>query len=112
MLIETIKEIRKEAEALFEMANLSTKSTGLPYVISISSKNANHSARIKIAKERNHFICSVTVEEQRVIGKCDLKQKEINKIKKWVKLNKEALLELWEYRITFDEFIKKVKGIK
>ena len=93
---------------LFKMANLSTNKTGLKYIIWVSSKNANCPAMIKVSKKKNNFICSITVNEQKIIGNCNIKPKEINKIKEWIVMNKELLLKLWEFEITFDEFVDKI----
>ena len=51
--IKYLKEFKNEnpAESLFEMDNIRSKSSGLPMLIWVSEKNANHGPRIKVARD-------------------------------------------------------------
>jgi hypothetical protein len=53
--MKTLSELvsTPEVEGLFEMANLSPKRTGLPFVVWISPKaGAPHDVRVKVSKGR------------------------------------------------------------
>ena len=87
---------------LFEMANVRKNRTGLPMIIWISPKYANHGARIKVQKTYGNNVdfgntFSLTVEDNpRVFGNTgEIKQSDIELAKEFVKLNKQALLDYW-----------------
>jgi hypothetical protein len=105
-----IKNIIKEVKNnIWEMANIEKKVTGLSVNIYISEKNSSHGPRIKLSKEGHNFICSITIEnEPKIIGNCKIKQKELNKIIEWIKINKDILLDLWNMKIGHYEAITKL----
>jgi hypothetical protein len=87
---------------LWEMANLQTSLTGLKSVVFVSWKaNARHGPRIKVSNIAGRMHpddnFTVTVEnEPRVIGKCKLKQQDLENVIDWVKLNKNHLMDVWK----------------
>lgn len=106
-LIETIYYAYFEPQ-LLEMANYSSKSTGLSHHIYISSKHTmsgsinKHGPRIKVSNvsgkyaHDDNFVVTVH-HEPKVIGNCKLKPHEIDDIKDWVKLNHDHLRHVWEH---------------
>ena len=89
---------------LFFLTNLRSKRTGLPFVVYVSPKGRfAHGPRIKAsnkygekASEGDWF--SITIEHQpQVIGdSTGLKRCHVQMAKKWVQVNKDKLLKIWE----------------
>jgi hypothetical protein len=51
--LKTFSELAAEPDGLFEMANVSPKRTGLPFVVWISPKAGElHDVRVKISRNR------------------------------------------------------------
>lgn len=92
---------RFDDRRLFEMANLQTKTTGLQSIVFVSWRgNSKHGPRIKVSNiagrmdPNDNF--SITIENQpRVVGKCKLKNSDLDDIIDWVKLNKNHLIRVW-----------------
>jgi len=110
MMKEVIEKMKNNKEnSLWEMANIEKKVTGLSVNIYISEKNSSHGPRIKLSKEGHNFLCSITISNNpKVIGDCKIKQKELNKIFEWIKINKNVLLDLWNMKIGHYEAIQKL----
>lgn len=89
---------------LFLLTNLRPKRTGLLFVVYVSPKgNAAHGPRILAPnkygeKVREGDWFTITIEDQpHVIGDCAaLKRCDVEMAKKWVLVNKDALLKMWE----------------
>jgi hypothetical protein len=107
MIIKSFKEWLFK-NRLYEMSNYIPKRTGLPMTFWLSYKTGKekHGPRIKVNRSYgdnysidNTFI--MTIEDNPKvkgnIGK--IKQKDINKIKEFIKLNKEILLNVWNKKI-------------
>ena len=98
---------------LFEMANLRSKSTGLPMSIYVSEKNSQHGPRIKVSgkytdKIDSHIFFSVSIADtpEIVAGTCgEITTSDLTKVFNWVKSNKDALLKYWEREIDTAELI-------
>ena len=99
----------------YEMANLTKEDTGLPYIIWItpSSGKEKHWARIKVQKKYGekaiNDMFSITISDNpEIIGNQDvgeIKIKDIEKIKNFIKKNKNALLSVWNDEVAPDEII-------
>lgn len=122
--IKEFKDFKKEelSDGLFEMANYYEEITGLPMVIWAGSRsNAQHGPRVKVQRtyvqkmdSRDLFSVSVSDSPKIVAGdKGDITNADIEKVYAWIKLNKEALLKLWnmEFR-DFDDFKKLIVKYK
>jgi hypothetical protein len=97
-----------EGEALFEMANLSPKRTGLPFVVWISPKaGAPHDVRVKISKgPRVHpaeFISVAIRPTVHVVGGGNMSASDLALLKKWVELNHDVILKYWDGEIEYTE---------
>lgn len=97
-----------EDEALFEMANLSPRRTGLPFVVWISPKaGAPHDVRIKVSEgPRVHpsELVSVAVRpDVRVVGGGKIGSHELDLLRKWVELNRDVLIKYWDGDIEYTE---------
>jgi len=119
--LKSIKEIFQE-QMLMEMSNLRYKTTGLPVIIFVSSgytegKMLQHSPRIKVSKtyseKMNPFdTFSVTISKNpEVIGDHQIKSKDLNKIKEFVKENYDVLIEYWEGEIETLDMLHSIQKI-
>jgi len=96
------------AEGLFEMANLSPKRTGLPFVVWISPKTgAQHDVRVKISKSpKVHApdLISVALRpEVHVVGGGKVAAGDLALLKKWVALNQDVIQKYWDGEIEYTE---------
>jgi hypothetical protein len=96
-----------ESEDFFEMANLSPKRTGLPFVVWISPKGgAPHDARVKVSpgpKVQSSEMVSVAIQpEVRVVGGT-MSARDLSLLKKWVDLNQDVLIRYWDGDIEYTE---------
>ena len=97
---------REDKLLLWEMSNLTSRSTNLPFVIFVNSggEKSKHTARIKVVKGIKWKPGEdVTIQIEgvpRVIGKNSLlTQDDFNKIMIWVNLNRETIMQYWNSEI-------------
>jgi hypothetical protein len=93
---------------LFEMANLSPRRTGLPFVVWISPRGgAQHDVRVKVSrgpKVQSGDLISVALRpELRVIGGGDLSAAELALLQRWVSVNWSVILAYWDGEIEYTE---------
>lgn len=89
---------------VYEMANISTKRSGLPVVVYISGLKSSYGSRIKFmnghGKVKPEKLLTLTVsDEPKLIpedSKLEISEKELQQIKDWVILNKDILLKLYK----------------
>src|SRR5579883_32096 len=105
-----------EGEALYEMANLFPKHTGLPFVVWMSYKGgAQHDVRVKVSpgpKAIPSEMVSVAIRPnvQVVEGKMDASDLAV--LKKWIELNHDVLLKYWEGEIDTKDALDAIRQIK
>ncbi len=97
-----------ESEGLFEMANLSPKRTGLPFVVWISPKaGAPHDVRVKVSqgpKVHSSDLVSVALRPDiHLVGGGKLSGHDLALLQKWVQLNWDVILKYWEGEIEYTE---------
>lgn len=97
-----------EGEGLFEMANLSPKRTGLPFVVWISPKaGAPHDVRVKVSagpKVHPAELISVAIRPSvHVIGGGSLSPQDLVLLTDWIELNREVILKYWDGEIEYTE---------
>lgn len=96
-----------ETEALFEMANLSPKRTGLPFVVWISPKaGAAHDVRVKVSKGPKVHpseLISVSVRPDVCVLAGEMSARDLGLLRKWVELNRDVLVRYWEGEIEYTE---------
>lgn len=106
-----------QADHMFLMTNLRPNRTGLPFVVYVSVKGCDASVpQIKVSKRYSKFVhegdwFSITIADQPIgIDNChSIKGYDVGKVKKWVLINKDELLEIWEDDVDiFDADLKKV----
>jgi hypothetical protein len=107
-----------ETDDLFEMANLSPKRTGLPFVVWISPKGgAPHDVRVKVSRgpkaKSGEFISVALRPELRVVGGGELSAEELDLLRRWVALNWNVILDYWEGEIEYTEdAIARLKAVQ
>ena len=107
---------------LFEMANIKKRDhPELPVNIYVSENpKVGHSARIKFQNNRTDRLTSMSDLIPMIISKnpiipdeedynIKLKSKELNLIKKWIILNYDNLMLLWNNKISEEKFLKVAK---
>lgn len=118
--IKYIKEFKQyEEDAMFEMANFGTKTTGLPMIIWVSEKRASHAARIKVARTYdtkvqigNTFSVLISINPKIVAGdKGDISPNDLKEVYNWVILNRELLLKYWNHELLTDELILQLSKV-
>ena len=100
--------VAPQSEALFEMANLSPKRTGLPLVVWISPKaGAPHDVRVKVSrgpKVHASELVSVAVRpDVHVIGGGTLSGHELALLQEWIELNRDVIIRYWDGEIEYTE---------
>jgi Domain of unknown function (DUF4160) len=105
-----------EEEMLGEMASFKKAVTGVDNTIFISTKSGvRHGPRIKVAvNPPTHFspsgdTASVDFDGEVTAGK--VSQHALRQAQKFIELNRQALLDYWEERISTDELAQRLKSI-
>ena len=104
--LKYIKEFKGNEDDLFEMDNVMQGETGLPMNVYISAKNVKHGPRIKVQNNYstntdsyNLFTITISDTPKKIGNTGEIKKKDIDKVKSWILLNKELLLDYWYKRI-------------
>ena len=96
-----------EGQATYGMANLRTRTTGLPFVVFISQRGgARHDVRVKVAagaKVRPEEMGSYQLRPFRYVGGIALSPHEETLLRRWVDANATVLVDYWEGRIEYTE---------
>ena len=98
----------------YEMANISKQKTGLDFIIWIMYKTnkEKHGPRIKI-KINNDFVPITISNDPELKASIKIDSKSLNKIKKFILINKDILLKYWDGMgdIGIDEILNKIKKV-
>jgi len=91
---------------LSEMSNMEPERTGLSVFIYVSPKKHSTGPRIKVSNikgkawsEKDNFSVLISEKPRIVKGECKLSKKELEKIFKFVIINREVLLDYWNFKI-------------
>lgn len=105
---------------LFEMANISSSRTGLPFVVWVQTcmpgNHGNHNApRVKFQIQGSLYPMSIEAQP-RLLTKIKREQLPINAkdyraMINWIVKNQIPLLKLWSGEITTDEFLDQIQKI-
>jgi len=103
-------------EDLFDMANLSPNLTGLPMVVWISERGgARHDARVKVSlvhgrRARPDQTAWLSVRpDVPVVAGPPLDPRDLELVRRWVELNRDALLAYWNGDLLTDEVIARLQ---
>ena len=96
------------SDGLFEMANISPKRTGLPFVVWISPKaGAPHDVRVKVSKGpkvQSTDLVSVAIRpDVHVVSGGKMTAHDLALLKKWVELNQDVIIKYWDGDIEYTE---------
>jgi len=120
MIILVPKREKEDIDTLDEMSTLRKNRSGLPVNLwlddSMLYKRGGHAKRIKFQPDkgdrpttRNMIPMSIEDDPKVMINaKTSLSSTEINKIKLFVKMNKDALIDLSDMKIDFIDFVGKM----
>ena len=105
-------------DELFDMANLSPARTGLPMVIWILERGrARHDARVKVSlahgrRAHHDQTVSVSVRPTVEVGAGPaLDPRDLARGRRWIELNREALLAYWDGDVLTDEVIDRLARV-
>jgi hypothetical protein len=106
-----------EEQLLEEMVSYRKAVTGVDNTIFISPKgNTRHAPRIKLAIEPPDSIdprsktASVAIGDATVVAG-DVPPRLLEQVRQFLDVNREALLEYWEYRIDTEELRRRLKSV-
>lgn len=107
--------LEEQLEPLWEMANISRRKTGLPYVIWVSTRMGEggkmlpHGPRIKIPINGKRY--PLTIEnDPRLTEDTPISISDLNQIKEWVIEKQIPLMAYWNEEITTDELFDHLDG--
>ena len=110
--------LHEEAMDMWEMANLHGTTTGLDNLVvwvSGGGSQLQHGPRIKVVKgtkfrpENSSTVPLTGVP--RIIGNADLSQDEFAEVIKWIRLNRETILQYWNDDISTEQMISAINKI-
>jgi hypothetical protein len=104
-----------DSDGFFEMANLFSKHTGLPFVVWISYKGgAQHDIRVKVSPGPKTFpseLASVAIRPRIRIVEGSLNPSDLALLSKWIELNRDILLQYWEGDIDTKDALDAIQPI-
>src|SRR5437868_13569489 len=91
-----MKHAPTDSEALFEIANLFSKHTGLPFVVWISYRGgAQHDVRVKVSpgpKALPSQMVSVAIRPNVRVVQGEMIASDLALLTRWIELNRDALV--------------------
>ncbi len=116
LISEVGDQDHEDSEALFEMANLFSKHTGLPFVVWISYRGgAQHDVRVKVShgpKALPSEMVSVAIRPSvRVVGG-KMSASDLALLAKWVELNHDVLVKYWDGEIDTKDAMDAIRPIE
>jgi hypothetical protein len=104
------------SEALFEMANLFSKHTGLPFVVWISYRGgAQHDVRVKVSpgpKALPSEMVSVAIRPNVRVVEGEMDAADLTLLTKWIELNHDVLVKYWDGEIDTKDAIDEIRPLK
>ena len=100
--------VAESGEDLFEMANISPKRTGLPFVVWISpNAGAPHDVRVKVSrgpKVHSSDLVPVAIRpDVHVVSGGKMSPQDLTLLQKWVELNRDVIVKYWDGEIEYTE---------
>lgn len=103
-------------DELLEMANITSSETGIDdVVIWIGTSPSLHGHRIKVSNIPNKIssdnLFTITIPDFNIIGDINSKfinNSKLNKIKEFLTINNESIIEYSEYKLSTKEFLDKL----
>ena len=109
-------ERRDGSETLFDMANLFSNHTGLPFVVWISSRGwAQHDIRVKVSagpKAQPSQMVSVAIRPTIRVVEGEMAAGDFALLSKWINLNHDVLLKYRDGEIDAKDAIDELRPIE
>lgn len=106
-----------EEELLQEMSSYGKRTTGIDNTIWISPRgNTRHAARIKVAIDPPQAVkpdgknAAVAIHDGSLV-EGDVPPHLLNQLQQFIELNRDVLLEYWDYKILTDELEQRLKKL-
>jgi len=115
VLITGADGVHSDSDDFFEMANLFSKHTGLPFVVWISYKGgAQHDVRVKVSPGPKAFpseMASVAIRPEIRVMQGELSPGDLALLSRWIEINRETLLKYWDGDIDTKDAIDAIRPI-
>jgi len=99
-IAEIGEQTKDDSEALFEMANLFSKHTGLPFVVWISyGGGVRHDVRVKAShgpKALPSEMVSVAIRPNIRVVEGKMTGSDLALLTQWIELNRDVLVRYWD----------------
>jgi hypothetical protein len=106
---------RGDSDDFFEMANLFSKHTGLPFVVWISYKGgAQHDVRVKVSpgpKALPSEMASVAIRPEIRLVQGEMSPSDLALLSRWIEMNRDTLVKYWEGDIDTKDAIDAIQPI-
>ena len=104
-----------DSDDFFEMADLFSKHTGLPFVVWISYKGgARHDVRVKVSpgpKALPSEMASVAIRPEIRVVQGDLGPSDLALLSRWIEINRDTLVRYWEGDIDTKDAIDEIRPV-
>ena len=107
-----------ERELVEEMVSYRKNVTGIEHTIFISPKgHTRHGARIELALDPPHPVdprgrtASISIVDAAVVAGDGVPPAVLDQVRRFIEINRDALLDYWEYRIDTDELRRRLTAI-
>ena len=114
-VVEVADEISEDSDGTYEMANLFSEHTGLPFVVWISTKaGARHDVRVKVAPGPHVHpsdLTSVAIRPDIRVVHGEMRASDLVLLTKWINLNRDVLLKYWEETIDTGDAVEAIRAI-
>jgi hypothetical protein len=106
-----------EAEAPYEMANLTPRMTGLPMVVWVSHRGrARHDVRVKVQQTHGRQMSpsntvSVAVRPAPHLVAGQLSATDLRAVSQWIRLNEATIVGYWDGTIDTGELIQRLRPL-
>ncbi len=105
-----------ELEALFEMANLFPKHTGLPFVVWISTgQGVQHDVRVKVSpgpKAIPSQMISVALRPNVHVVQGNMTPADLTLLARWIEVNRDVILRYWEGSIDTIDAMRAIQPVR
>jgi hypothetical protein len=104
-----------DSDDFFEMANLFSKHTGLPFVVWISYKGrARHDVRVKVSpgpKALPSEMVSVAIRPEIRVVEGEIGAGDLALLSRWIEANREILIGYWEGYIDTKDAVDAIQPV-
>lgn len=107
----------REAEAPYDMANLTPRMTGLPMVVWVSHRGrARHDVRVKVQQTHGRRIslgntASVAVRPAPHLAAGQLSAADLRAVSDWIRLNEAVIVGYWDGTIDTGELVQQLRPL-